>query len=56
MRKPLIIALTALTLSATTAGIAMAHDKGDGPGRHHPEQRLERMAERLGLTDEQRTE
>lgn len=57
MRKPLIIALAALTLGAATAGIATAHEKGDGGwGRHNPEKRLERMTEQLGLSDEQRSQ
>ncbi|NVK40577.1 MAG: Spy/CpxP family protein refolding chaperone [Oceanospirillaceae bacterium] len=57
MRKPLMIALTALTLSAATAGIAAAHEKGDGGwGRHNPEKRMQRMAEELGLSDEQRSQ
>ncbi|MFC6670409.1 Spy/CpxP family protein refolding chaperone [Marinobacterium aestuariivivens] len=53
MRKPLIIAMTALTLSAGAIGLAQAHDKGEG-GRYSPEKRLERMTEQLQLTDEQR--
>lgn len=57
MRKPLIIALTALTLSAGTIGLANAHGKGDGGwGHHNPQERMERMAEQLGLSDEQRAQ
>ncbi len=57
MRKPMMIALTALTLSAATAGVAMAHEKGDGGwGRHNPQERMERMAEKLDLSDEQRSQ
>jgi len=55
MRKPLIIALTALTLSAGSVGLASAHGKGDsGWCRHDPQERIERMTEQLGLSDEQR--
>lgn len=56
IRKPLIVALTALTLTAGAIGLANADDKAPADSlRPAAEHRLDRMSERLGLSDEQRT-
>jgi Spy/CpxP family protein refolding chaperone len=55
MRKPMMIVLTTLALTAVGSGFALAHEKGDGERQQrHQEKRLERMSEQLGLSDEQR--
>lgn len=55
MRKPMMIVLTTLALTAVGSGFALAHEKGDGERQQrHQEKRLQHLSEQLGLSDEQR--
>ena len=55
MRKPMMIVLATLALTAAGSGLALAHEKGDGERQQrHQEKRLQHLSEQLGLSDEQR--